>query len=704
MPDNKTGIKLTLEGLEDYLKGAGEAKTANDNYKTSANNAATAADKLDTNITKLGSDSEGSAEQFSTNMDAAAVEAEAAFLNVVAAVMQVGAAIIETVGEVAQQGDAIAKASQSIGISAQAYQEWDVVLRKSGSSMKSATGAIQNLTKNAGAASKKQVEAFEALGLSMETVARMQPEELFSAVVRGLQGIDNVSERTALANTLLGGSYKSLGTLLNTSTEDMEGMIETARKAGIIMSDEDIANAVAFQDSMDTINDTVNGIKNTIAEELMPAFTTLQTAFADLLTKVDWATLGEALSLVLGPAVSFLTEFLKPLANLALGGVTATLSVFVDLVKGLRDVLAGDASLGDVLWDLGDWNTEEPEKVLQEYEGLARQVRLVGQGLDDAFTLIDREGILGDEWNTEAVERFTDALGTFRDQLVGTAEDAPNAASATEDLDQQLADLGSRYTEALLNGSGDPEEQLALYNQLMAELTALSQKYQEIANQSPTEKTEEDAQQTAQEITAAGEKVAEGAATMLETFDSATGQLSDDFKSGTDEMSQAAVDSITDVNDAMNTNMAIVSANAQIWGTDMMRSFANGLAEGWSSYAGPQLQAVAQEIADMFGHSEPKTGPLSNDSTWMPDMMASFAAGIRQNRGLVLGELDALAGRMAASVNVGGMGAGAGASYNYGGVSVSFNVPDGMNGRELYEEFSFWLQNDMAREGAVWGH
>lgn len=704
MPDTTTGIKLTLEGLTDYLNGARDAKNANDEYKTSANNAATAADKLDTNIEKLGTDSAASGKQFEDNMKISAAAAEAAFLNVVAAVMQVGAAIIETVGEVAQQGDAIAKASQSIGISAQAYQEWDVVLRKSGSSMKSATGAIQNLTKNASDASKKQVEAFEALGLSMETVARMQPEELFSAVVRGLQGIDNVSERTALANTLLGGSYKSLGTLLSTSTEDMEGMIEAARKAGIIMSDEDIANAVAFQDSMDTINDTVNGIKNTIAEELMPAFTTLQTAFADLLTKVDWATLGEALSLVLGPAVSFLTEFLMPLANLALGGVTATLSVFVDLVKGLKDVLSGEKSLGDMLWDFGDWNAEEPEKALKEYEGLADGVRDVGLELQNGVDALNVARMEESVLNVNSLSGFFDALATYREELVATAEEAPNVAKATEDLDQQLADLGSRFSEAMLTGTGDPEETLALYNQLIDELTAISLKYQEVANQEPTEKTAEDAQQTAEEINAAGEKVAEVSGTMLETFESATGQLSDDFKSGTDEMSQAAVDSITNVNDAMNENMAIVSANAQVWGVDMMISFANGLADGWSSYAGPQLQAVAQEIQDTFGHSEPKKGPLSDDSTWMPDMMASFAAGIRQNRGLVLGELDVLAGRMAASVNVGGLGAGAGASYNYGGVSVSFNVPDGMNGRELYEEFSFWLQNDMAREGAVWGH
>lgn len=704
MAENKTGFKLTLEGLEEYLKGAGEAKKANEDYKKSVEDAAKAAGDLDTKIEELGKDSEASGKQFEENMEVSAAKAEAAFLNVVAAVMEVGAVIIETVGEVAEQGDAIAKASQSIGISAQAYQEWDVVLKKSGSSMKSATSAIQTLTKNAATASKKQVEAFEALGLSMENVQKMEPEELFGAVVRGLQNIDNVGERAALANTLLGGSYKSLGTLLNTSTEDMEAMVEAARKAGIIMSDDDIANAVAFQESLGTINDTVNGIKNTIAEELMPVFTTLQTAFADLISKVDWTTLGEALSTVLEPAVNFLTEFLIPLAGLALGGVTATLSVFLDLVKGIKDVLSGKKSFSDMLWDLGDWNAEEPEKVLQEYEGLAQEVRMVGQGLDDAFTLLDRTGLADEGQNAKALTRFTDALAAYREQLVGTAQDAPNAAAATEQLDQQLADLGTRYWEALLNGSGEMEDQKALYDQLMAELSALSLKYQEVANEAPTGKTEEQAQETADTITEAGEKVAEGAATMLETFDSATGQLSDDFKSGTDEMSQAAVDSITGVNDAMNENMAIVSANAQVWGTDMMISFANGLADGWNSYTGPQLQEIAQEIQDMFGHSEPKSGPLSDDASWMPDMMKSFAAGIRANRGLVLGELDALAGNMAASVNLGSMGANAGASYNYGGVSVQFNVPDGMNGRELYEEFSFWLQNDMAREGAVWGH
>ena len=144
------------------------------------------------------------------------------------------------------------------------------------------------------------------------------------------------------------------------------------------------------------------------------------------------------------------------------------------------------------------------------------------------------------------------------------------------------------------------------------------------------------------------------------------------------------------------STLGALPGDAQAWGADMMTSMADGVTAGANSSLIPTITSVAAAIAALLHHSEPDVGPLANDSEWMPDMMESFAAGIRDNRGLVLDEMNALASDMAGSMSGGG-----GTTMNYGGVTVVFQVQDGQDGRALFEEFSDWLAQGVYREGAT---
>ena len=122
--------------------------------------------------------------------------------------------------ELAEYGDHIDKMSQKMGISAQAYQEWDAVLQHSGTSIDSMRRGMTTLSQQA----QKGADAFDKLGISQEELASMSQEELFSATIEGLQKMEAGTERTALAQQLLGGSAKELGALLNTSAEETQKM------------------------------------------------------------------------------------------------------------------------------------------------------------------------------------------------------------------------------------------------------------------------------------------------------------------------------------------------------------------------------------------------------------------------------------------------------------------------------------------------
>ena len=125
-------------------------------------------------------------------------------------------ALIDGASATAQYGDHIDKMSQKLGISATAYQEWDAILQHSGTSIDSMQRGMMTLSK----AAENGSESFEKLGISQEDVASMSQEDLFGAVIKGLQGMEEGTERAVLAQELLGGAAKELGPLLNTTAED----------------------------------------------------------------------------------------------------------------------------------------------------------------------------------------------------------------------------------------------------------------------------------------------------------------------------------------------------------------------------------------------------------------------------------------------------------------------------------------------------
>lgn len=187
-------------------------------------------------------------------------------------------AVVNATNDVAAYGDQIDKQSQKLGMSATAYQEWDAILQHSGSSISALTPAMKTLQ----AEVAKGGEAFEALGMSQEEVASMSNEELFAATIAGLQGMGDETERNALASDLLGRSYMELQPLLNTSVEDTEAMRQAVHDLGGVMSEDAVKDAAAYQDAMQDMNTSLDGVKRSVITSFMPGITDAMNGIAKL--------------------------------------------------------------------------------------------------------------------------------------------------------------------------------------------------------------------------------------------------------------------------------------------------------------------------------------------------------------------------------------------------------------------------------------
>ena len=183
---------------------------------------------------------------FGNAMKTAGKVAVTAFAAVATATTVVTTALVKATSETAAYGDNIDKASQKIGMSAEAYQEWDAILQHSGSDISAMTGVMKTLNK----AADSNSDAFKKLGISEKEVKNLSNEELFSKVITGLQGMEEGAERSNIATKLLGKGSMELGALLNTSAEDTETMRKRVHELGGVMSNEAVKAAAAYQDSL----------------------------------------------------------------------------------------------------------------------------------------------------------------------------------------------------------------------------------------------------------------------------------------------------------------------------------------------------------------------------------------------------------------------------------------------------------------------
>lgn len=180
-------------------------------------------------------------------------------------------AFVDGVSNVAQYGDRIDKLSQKMNLSAESFQEWDFIMQHAGTSIESMQASIKTLS----SAAETGNEAFEQLGLSQEEIANMSGEELFSATITALQNVESETERTYLAGKLLGRGATELGALLNMSAEETEEMRNQVHELGGVLSDDAVKNAAAFQDSLQNMQTSFTGLKNSMLTEFLPSFSTV---------------------------------------------------------------------------------------------------------------------------------------------------------------------------------------------------------------------------------------------------------------------------------------------------------------------------------------------------------------------------------------------------------------------------------------------
>lgn len=256
-----------------------------------------------------------------------------------AGMLAVGGAITATavmsLKSFANMGDEVAKLSAKTGFSTESLSEWRHVLELSGASL----GTLETSTKRMSSAIidaqsglAESQRAFDQLGLSIDDIIGLSPEEQFEKIAYALAGLEDHALKSALAQDLFGRSGTELLPMLSLSKEEIAGLKQETHDLGEVFNLEAANSAVNLKDALKRVDDAMNGLKMVIAEQLVPVLMPLIESVKNIVKGVqDWAKehpeLFRTLTIIttaLGALLVPLGTFLIMLPMLSAGILTLT--------------------------------------------------------------------------------------------------------------------------------------------------------------------------------------------------------------------------------------------------------------------------------------------------------------------------------------------------------------------------------------------
>ena len=188
----------------------------------------------------------------------------------------IGSAMGDCLSGGAAYADNLITLSAQTGLSTDTLEKYNAVAELADVSMETFTGSLAKTTKAMGEAQKgstKYVEAYEQLGVSVTDANGnlRDSEDVYWETVDALKGIENETERDALAMELFGKKAQDLNTIIDMGSEGFKELEQTAVDMGAVLGGEGLAALGALDDQMQIFSSTTGATKNILASAFAPA-------------------------------------------------------------------------------------------------------------------------------------------------------------------------------------------------------------------------------------------------------------------------------------------------------------------------------------------------------------------------------------------------------------------------------------------------
>lgn len=181
--------------------------------------------------------------------------------------------------------DAVGKLADQIGISVDALQGLQFAAGLTGVSTEKLNKSVQILGRRIGEAQQGIGEgksALKSLGITIEDIVKLNPEEQFKLIADGIAGLATQSEKAAVANQLFGRAGADLVNTLQLGSKGIAEFIKENRRLQGSLSRLDVKQIEEANDQIQRLKTAFTGFINTLAVKLAPVVRNLAVILTEL--------------------------------------------------------------------------------------------------------------------------------------------------------------------------------------------------------------------------------------------------------------------------------------------------------------------------------------------------------------------------------------------------------------------------------------
>ena len=244
----------------------------------------------------------------------------------------------------ADMGSDMVDMSQRTGVSVEALSELGFAAEQSGADLGTLEGSLKKMQKmlfEAASGSQSAQETLASLGLSVEQLSKLSPDEQFKLIADRMSQITDPTLKTATAMSIFGKSGTQLLPMLSSGAKGIEELQQQARDLGLTMATEDAQAAEAFGDRIDVLWKVLKKIVFTIGSAVEPVLSAMIESTVKLVVMIgDWIKNNKALIVTvfkIGLAIAAGGAAIVALGT-AVAGIGAVLGAAATILTGIGTV------------------------------------------------------------------------------------------------------------------------------------------------------------------------------------------------------------------------------------------------------------------------------------------------------------------------------------------------------------------------------
>lgn len=334
-----------------------------------------------------------------------------------------------------------------IGVSSTQFQALSYAATTTGTDMETLKRGFTELQKtinDAAGGSESATTAFTRLGLSVDTLRTMSPDEQFKTVTQALSEVSDATERSTLGFEILGKTYTELTPMMSGGIKSLQDAANEAVKIGQVLGEEDNKNIKAMGENWEWLSNAVMGAFNMISAAIAPIFNSFVDGFKSSATEgtnfrdgvmllVDVLATGV---IVIAQIIDGIKAFIK-LGSAGMSAVAgAIFAVIEGALKGINFLVQKWVSGINLM--ISAWNELPFTKQIAPIE-----FNLLDNAISEIQAL--REGSFSamKEFGTEAGEAWSNGYASKVQDIVGKMHEtlASSQTKAAADLGKKAAPI-----------------------------------------------------------------------------------------------------------------------------------------------------------------------------------------------------------------------------------------------------------------------